>query len=981
MAYRFKNYKSVYRDPGSVFVNTTLRKRYDDNFTDHNLVQENLQKMLVTAEFDGDMQRAQKLRDQLNSNSETRLKSGDFENMQGAIAADVAAFNKAYTPIQRNYEAREENKKEAQKMVMSGNRSGEWYEKWLNRSLMTTGENGDYTPYTGLSDMEDGSVNPASYYQRQAVSVDKKPAEEVLNSVKAILSERYGGQVTQLKQARYVEGFGMVDYIVTKKDGTTEYIKADTIKNFVHDVMANREDLQSFMRDKADLNTFDLSSHELDQNLALRSAKLQDDLDNGQMSNKNKITSEERAKMEARIREIDDAIESDDMALKREATRGADYENQYDAIMDMAIQARAHSSTVGGGKTSTIDPLWLTKYKADQAALLHTQFNLSTPGGSGQTVRGNDIFADEEGNVSAQSLAAAADSGEAMRNGNTANLFPYGDGTSSYPVLTDLIANIGRVHNSGAGGNLTVAYQPGSGQGTQAEVNAALAGISDDAINRLVADASGYQGAFTNNSNNETLNPKDAVGLLQEMRNSLAFSNNISLNSQRFLNIATSNSDLSPNTFPSKVQEFLPAIPEGGFGSSEEITSYMQPALNTMVLGMYNGMNETNGMLEPSEMDNPNEDHPAVGNMMEFLSPLLNTYEIPGEMRAELINNSLEAVRNMYETQSTDESVFNDYGGLIPSVHIPDQKVDTPLMTMEGPVYHTIQGSTTGGGIDLVNGVNDIIETGSQQVQDFIDNANVANIYLPESTNAPMDMSKNFALSTSFKKQLGLRSMTILQGMPTAASAHTAHPVDVLTATTIEEGAPFSGRAGNVRVESLSGVNLSNYEIVGPETMFSEESTNNAKLITTVIIKAKKIDNDLPGPSTFRVEVPYDKLVMNDDLTTGGNFGQLMNANSIGMQLRNEILAMGMNMSTISTSSEGFTFAFKRGENQNGRGVDLQIQVKAALGKANADGLQALELNDNTPITVSGTGVTGNYINKRQMTLGDIVRFINGAGL
>ena len=981
MAYRFKNYKSVYRDPGSVFVNTTLRKRYDDNFTDHNLVQENLQKMLVTAEFDGDMQRAQKLRDQLNSNSETRLKSGDFENMQGAIAADVTAFNKAYTPIQRNYEAREENKEEAQKMVMSGNRSGEWYEKWLNRSLMTTGENGDYAPYTGLSNMEDGNVNPASYYQRQAVSVDKKPAEEVLNSVKSILSERYGGQVTQLKQARYVEGFGMVDYIVTKKDGTTEYIKADTIKNFVNDVMANREDLQSFMRDKADLNTFDLSSQELDQNLALRSAKLQDDLDNGQMSNKNKITSEERAKMEERIREIDDAIESDNMALKREATRGADYENQYDAIMDMAIQARAHSSTVGGGKTATIDPLWLTKYKAEQAALLHTQFNLSTPGGSGQTVRGNDIFADEEGNVSAQSLAAAADSGEAMRNGNTANLFPYGDGTSSYPVLTDLIANIGRVHNSGAGGNLTVAYQPGSGQGTQAEVNAALAGISDDAINRLVADASGYQGAFTN-QNGETLSPKDAVGLLQEMRTSLAFSNNISLNSQRFLNIATSNSDLSPNTFPSKIQEFLPALPEGGFGSSEEITSYMQPALNTMVLGMYNGMNETNGMLEPSEMDNPNEDHPAVGNMMEFLSPLLNTYEIPGEMRAELINNSLEAVRNMHETQSTDISVFDDYGGLLDAESTPAQ-TSTINMGMEGSGNIMLSPATSSGrGVDLIRGVNNVIETGSQQVQDFIDNANVANIYLPESTNAPMDMSKNFALSTSFKKQLGLRSMTMLQGMPTAASAHTAHPVDVLTATTIEEGAPFSGRGGNVKVESLTGVNLNNYEIVGDETMFSEEGTNNAKLITTVIIKAKKIDKTIKaGPSTFRVEVPYDKLVMKDELTTGGNFEQLMNVNSIGMQLRNEILAMGMNMSTNAVSSEGFIFAFKRTENQNGRGVDLKIQVKAALGKTGADGLQALELNDNTPITVSGTGVTGNYINKRQMTLGDIVRFINGAGL
>ena len=310
MAYKFKNYKSVYRDPGSVFVNTTLRKRYDDNFTDHNLVQENLEQMAVTAEFEGDMQRAQQLRDQLNSHAKTRVDRGDFENMQGAVAADVNAFNKAYTPIKRNYAAREENKKEAQQMVMSGNRSGEWYEKWLNRSLLTTGENGDYTPYRGLSDLEDGSVNPASYYQRQAVSADKKPAEEVLNAVKAMIVHRHGGKVTQEKEPRWVDGVGFVEYVVTKKGGVTEYITTESVKQMVEDIITNREDLQSFMRDKADLNTFDLSSQELDQNLALRSAKLQDDLDNGQMSNKNKITSEERAKIEARIQEIDDAVAS-----------------------------------------------------------------------------------------------------------------------------------------------------------------------------------------------------------------------------------------------------------------------------------------------------------------------------------------------------------------------------------------------------------------------------------------------------------------------------------------------------------------------------------------------------------------------------------------------------------------------------------------------------------------------------------------------
>ena len=57
MAYEFKPYRSVYRDPQSVKVSEVLANRYTQNFASDSMLDQQLNEMLVAAEFAGDVQK------------------------------------------------------------------------------------------------------------------------------------------------------------------------------------------------------------------------------------------------------------------------------------------------------------------------------------------------------------------------------------------------------------------------------------------------------------------------------------------------------------------------------------------------------------------------------------------------------------------------------------------------------------------------------------------------------------------------------------------------------------------------------------------------------------------------------------------------------------------------------------------------------------------------------------------------------------
>jgi len=145
MAYKFNPYRSVYRDPQSVKVSEVLRDRYVKNFASDSMLDKALNEMLVAAEFAGDVEKAEELKQKLHNNSAARVERGDFENLGMAINMDVRDFSREYEPIKQNYEAREKDKEAKLKLVEAGRITNEQYNQWEKRSLMRTNEEtGDY---------------------------------------------------------------------------------------------------------------------------------------------------------------------------------------------------------------------------------------------------------------------------------------------------------------------------------------------------------------------------------------------------------------------------------------------------------------------------------------------------------------------------------------------------------------------------------------------------------------------------------------------------------------------------------------------------------------------------------------------------------------------------------------------------------------------------------------------------------------------
>lgn len=932
MAYKFKNYRSVYRDPGSVFVNQVLRNRYDRSFAEHNKVQQNLEQMLVSAEFEGDAKRAQELKDQLTASAQGRVSRGDFENLSGNIAADVNTFIKGYTPLQRNFQEREKNKEEAQNMVMSGKRSSEWYDRWLKRSLMVDGEDGDYTAYTGLTSKEDGSIDPGSYYQRQAVSVDKKPAEEVLQALNALITEERGGEVRQFKEPRYVEGYGMVDYMVTERDGTVRYITSDRVREMVDGIMSNREDLRSFMKDKSDLNTFDMSSQELNSVLLNRRTQLQEALDTGSLSSRNKLTDGDKQIIQSRIDALDSAIDSDNIAGKRDAARSADYDNQYDEIMNMSMAAKNVYSQVGGGRTSQVDPLWLARWKAQQEAQLNAQINFGTPG-STQTIA-NNVFANEDGQVTIESLQEGSEYFAEQQNEITSSVFE--NGVSSHPYITGMIA----AKSSGNFNyNLASGQDPIMSPTDITHFNNALRTMSNEDIKSIISDASSLEGY----NDLGTTTPNDMYNQLLAMRNKLESNFNISQNGTDLLNRVLTEGNLSPNNFAQAASEVIEWSPEE-IGSSQGMVEYYQPIINSVVSGLYNGIDEDTGAFMPEGMDNANLPHPVLGDLNDFLMPLLTTHGgMDNETAATIIDQALVGARALH---SGDVTNLDDYGGSI--------KENTTGVGLRGvPNFRST----------VVSDINDIVENGVETAEATLTNSHVSSLVLPEYTYAQYDTSKDFALSESFKKQLGTRTMDMIGNIPTAATVNRPNGgIPLNEATTMAEGAIFIRDAdGNPKLATeQANFDLRNYTIDPKKTMFSHEIVPGVDLINTVIIAAKlnsalsaDVKEKLPG--TIYVEVPYDKLITSDVVASGGRFKDLMTPRSPGGRLHNEIVSQ-IAANPSQAGSKGITIL----KDRKGAGK-MEINVKARLD--NSTNPPKLLFNNQTRVSLTATNSAGEITN------------------
>ena len=423
MAYEFKPYRSVYRDPQSVAVSEVLRDRYISNFATDSMLDKSLNEMLVAAEFAGDVEKANELKARLAETAKARTERGDFENMGMAINMDVRDFSKNYTPLKQNYDAREKDKEEKREMVTRGLITQQQYNSWERRSLLNTNEDGDYESYTGVTVNADGTVDQSTIYQPKAVALNVNVDKEVLNALQAIEADRGGGVVVELPQLMDIDGDGVMEqYAVRTTSGQFEKISEADVRAVTNEVLS-RADVRSFLDQEADFDTMDLREDELDARITSRISTINARLASGRESSENADI------LRAEKRALENAMTAGTVGQKRQLARAASRLGRVEGITQMAIDAKAINNVIGGGREVRFVREIANPAAGGRGGVIDRP--PSVPGPTEETV---SPLAGEDGNVTVESATEAVTAAQEAANSEAARLI------TEYPAIFENLA-------------------------------------------------------------------------------------------------------------------------------------------------------------------------------------------------------------------------------------------------------------------------------------------------------------------------------------------------------------------------------------------------------------------------------------------------------------------------------------------------------------------------------------------------------------
>tara|TARA_R110002049_G_scaffold71111_1_gene183397 strand:- start:17219 stop:20002 length:2784 start_codon:yes stop_codon:yes gene_type:complete len=442
MAYEFKPYRSVYRDPQSVKVSEVLANRYTQNFASDSMLDKQLNEMLVAAEFAGDVQKANELKAKLNDSATKRNNRGDFENLGMNINMDVREFQKNYQPIKQNYDAREKDKESKRRQVESKAITNEMYDKWEKISAMNIDEEtGDYVPYSGLSYGEDGTLDRGSIYQPKSIAPFVDTTARVLTALNAIEKQKGGGEVYSFPEMKSLDHDNNPDtpdrqyeFMVQRSNGMWEGIDPEQVKAVTNEVL-NTPDVKAFMSQDANYNTFDLRKDELINNLTSRAEVLKGKLNSGNLTN------EEKTIANSQLNAIEKALDGGDVGSQRAVARGIHYDSRVESLTNMAVSSKGGYSSWGGGSQQDYSARERFNWQLSKEAK-----NAATPVITPSTVLGKpetliSALADPKTNlVTLESATEAIEGAETMSQNAAGILYDELDLSSIQAFLPDYLS-------------------------------------------------------------------------------------------------------------------------------------------------------------------------------------------------------------------------------------------------------------------------------------------------------------------------------------------------------------------------------------------------------------------------------------------------------------------------------------------------------------------------------------------------------------
>tara|TARA_Y100000816_G_scaffold94522_1_gene65614 strand:- start:18780 stop:21680 length:2901 start_codon:yes stop_codon:yes gene_type:complete len=367
MAYKFKPYISQYVDPQSVKINEVLRKRYVDNFAAENMLDKNLQDMLVEAEFEGDVAKANELRQRITEQANERSKRGDYENLGMNIQRDVRDFYRDYKPLEKNYVAREADKKVKQDMLARGLITPDDYDNWLQRSLYQQQEDGSYVKNTGVQyDEETGLAMEGSIYQPVSIAQTVDYSDEIRKGLQGLpVMKNQSKRVQYVRQAKDANGNPLFDengipmiMAYDMQGQLIEEITPDQIRNVVQSVFRDPK-TSAYLDQQGEFATFNMGEQDLNNKLYERLQTLESKLPTVGAGDQQKIREE--------ISDIKSALEGGDINQMRRQAKLAHQNGIYEQYLQDTIDSRAFRNATKGISSVTPDTEYYIRLRQELA--------------------------------------------------------------------------------------------------------------------------------------------------------------------------------------------------------------------------------------------------------------------------------------------------------------------------------------------------------------------------------------------------------------------------------------------------------------------------------------------------------------------------------------------------------------------------------------------------------------------------------------
>jgi hypothetical protein len=251
--YTLGDYQSVYRDPGSVEINSQLRQQFAQNFAADDMLAGAVDQMQA-ADFAGDQEAKKRLESQTREALESRAALGNYESVGMDITKSARQFEKGYKPIAQNYANVQAYKKKLKEDYDAGKIEANTYAAMM--PLSTKG-------YSGIQYLPDGTVDEGSYFAGSSYVDDVDISADFDEVMKSYVAEKYnktrGGYQTRKTPQ------GEIEYYVETEYGV-EVVDKDKVSELFYDMVQGPK-YQAALSQQARVNTYMMDDEDIQQRI------------------------------------------------------------------------------------------------------------------------------------------------------------------------------------------------------------------------------------------------------------------------------------------------------------------------------------------------------------------------------------------------------------------------------------------------------------------------------------------------------------------------------------------------------------------------------------------------------------------------------------------------------------------------------------------------------------------------------------------